>query len=56
MERTQEAGDGLEPIEPVGAQRDDGRRAFGAGHAGEAQDLKPFAVCEAVKEVEALRV
>jgi hypothetical protein len=56
MERTQEAGDGLKPIEPVGAQRDDGRRAFGAVHAGEAQDLKPFAVCEAVKEVEALRV
>lgn len=56
MERTQEAGDGLEPIEPVGAERDDGRRAIVCAHAGETQDLKPFAVWEAVKEVEALRV
>lgn len=56
MERTQEAGDGLEPIEPVGAERDDGRRAFVCAHAGEEEDLKPFAVFEALKEVEALRV
>lgn len=28
MERTQETGDGLEPIEAFGAERDDGRRAF----------------------------
>lgn len=56
MERTQETGDGLEPIEPFGAERDDGRRAFSTAHAGEAQDLKPFAVREAMKEVEALRV
>lgn len=28
MKRTQETGDGLEPIEAFGAERDDGRRAF----------------------------
>lgn len=56
MKRTQETGDGLEPIEAFGAERDDGRRAFVCTHAGEAQDLKPFAVFKAVKEVEALRV
>ena len=28
MERTQETGDGLEPVEAFGAERDDGRRAF----------------------------
>lgn len=56
MERTQEAGDGLEPIEAVGAERDDGGRAFVCADAGEAKDLKPFAVFEVVKEVEALRV
>ncbi len=51
MKRTQEAGDGLEPIEAFGAERDDGRRAFGTAHASEAQDLKPFAVHEGVKKV-----
>ncbi len=28
MKRTQETGDGLEPIEAFGAERDDGRGAF----------------------------
>ena len=56
MERTQEAGDGLEPIEAFGAERDDGSRAFSIDCVGEAQDLEPFAVREAVKEVGALRV
>lgn len=28
MKRTQETGDGLEPVEAFGAERDDGRRAF----------------------------
>lgn len=56
MERTQETGDGLEPIEPFGAERDHSRRAFSTAPDAEAQDLEPFAVREAVKEVEALRV
>jgi hypothetical protein len=56
MERTQETGDGLESIEAFRADRNDGRRAFVRAQSAEAQDLKPFAVREAVKEVGALRV
>lgn len=56
MKRTQETGDGLEPIEAFGAERDDGRRAFVRAESAEAQDLEPFAIREGMNEVGALRV
>lgn len=56
MKGTQEARDRFEAVEPLEAERNDGRRALGGAHAGKAQNLKPLSVLERVNEMTALLI